>query len=736
MESRMLLARPADATTRGDLPKAESAGFFDLALGFARRQYRVIVASLLIAALASGTYLFVTPPTYTASATMLLDQSRGQVSKMSVLGDTPTDTGWIDSQVGMLSLQREKIGLAVAQKLTPPKAEPGGEPIERQRLIQQSAAQIGGGLEVRRIGFSYLVAINFSSLDPALAVAVANSAADEFVQAQIEAKFQAIRAATEWLQERYQTLGEQASAADRAVVEFKNRNNIITAGGKLVNDQELTEINNRVGELRAKTAEKEARLNQIQGVLKAYDKGDIDSTVTDALNNPIITRLRGQYLDLVNREADWSKRFGRGHLAVVNLRNQARDIVSSIHDELQRIAETYKSDYEVARKNQAELEKQQAAVLSRIPNEAQSQITLRSLESSAQSYRTYYDNFLQNYTQAVQQQTSPVSDTRVIARATSAPKASPSIFRVLALSLFGGIAVGVGAGILREARDRTFRTTGQVQIGLRTDCLALIPNVKKWKVQNESRRERPYSTSLSSHSGPLGFLYDAPLSRYAESIRAIKLAADLRGPLHSPKVIGFTSSVPKEGKSTVALSLVGLIAQVGSRVILVDCDLRNPTLSRLLAPHATDGILEVLSGRKSLKESILTDANTNIAFLPAVNTSLLANSSQILAGQQMKELFETLRESYDYIIADLSPLVPVVDVRATLGLFDCYVYVVEWGQTNIDIAQHALGETHGVHENLLGVVLNKVDFDVMSRYEVHRSSYYTNKYYAQYGYTE
>jgi succinoglycan biosynthesis transport protein ExoP len=115
----------------------------------------------------------------------------------------------------------------------------------------------------------------------------------------------------------------------------------------------------------------------------------------------------------------------------------------------------------------------------------------------------------------------------------------------------------------------------------------------------------------------------------------------------------------------------------------------------------------------------------------------LVNSAQILQGNAIKSLFDdVLRSTYDYIIVDLSPLAPVVDVRATTGLVDSYIFLIEWGQTKVDVVKQALKEADGIHDNLLGVVLNKVDMQVMARYEGYRSQYYRNKYFARYGYKD
>ena len=114
----------------------------------------------------------------------------------------------------------------------------------------------------------------------------------------------------------------------------------------------------------------------------------------------------------------------------------------------------------------------------------------------------------------------------------------------------------------------------------------------------------------------------------------------------------------------------------------------------------------------------------------------MAHSSQVLASEATKFLIERLRQSYDYIIVDLSPLAPVVDVRAMTHLVDSFVFVIEWGRTRIDVVQHALGAARGVYDNLLGVVLNKADIKVLSRYEHYGGNYHYNSYYSRYGYTD
>jgi len=466
------------------------------------------------------------------------------------------------------------------------------------------------------------------------------------------------------------------------------------------------------------------------------------------LHNDVIAKLRGEYLDLAQREAIFSARYGHDHLAVVNIRTQMAEISRSIVDELKQIAEAYKSDYDIATARQSSLEKSVAATVAGSQTTSKAAIELRQLESAAQSYHALFDNFQQHYTEATQQQSLPMTDDRIITRATRPQeKYSPKGLPTLAIATIGGLVLGFGVALLREISDRVFRTARQVEAELRTECLALIPLIKskipltKASAETPPQRITSHLASATSRIIPknddlVTYVIDSPLSRFAESIRAVKIAIDLGNVAKPNKVIGITSSLPNEGKSSIAISLAQLCTRGGARVILIDCDLRQPLTSQKLAPNATNGLIEVVTGSCDIDKAIWTDPSTGLSFLPVVAKSRLTHTSEILASDAMKQLFTRLSASYDYVIVDLSPLAPVVDVRSTTRFIDTYIFVIEWGKTRIGVVEDALSAASVVYENLLGVVLNKVDIKLLSRYDSDRGEYYFNPHYNRYGYTD
>ena len=191
------------------------------------------------------------------------------------------------------------------------------------------------------------------------------------------------------------------------------------------------------------------------------------------------------------------------------------------------------------------------------------------------------------------------------------------------------------------------------------------------------------------------------------------------------------STLPNEGKSTIAANYAQLIAHGGSRAILIDADLRNPTLSRQLA-YDGPGLIDVLAGWKSLDEILLLDPRSGLRLLPAGPKSNMPHTNELLASDAMKKLITLLQETYDYIIVDLPPLIPVVDARASTNFIDAYIYAIEWGTTKVDLVRHGLSNAPEIYERLLGVILNKVDMAAIGRYERYRNNYYYEKYRSRY----
>jgi succinoglycan biosynthesis transport protein ExoP len=309
------------------------------------------------------------------------------------------------------------------------------------------------------------------------------------------------------------------------------------------------------------------------------------------------------------------------------------------------------------------------------------------------------------------------------------------------VTIFAGGTLGLGLGALRELFDRGFRTTDQVKSVLNTECVGLIPRLdsrvplRPFRSNSLLTTELTPQTLASVQSGneadrreprvadPLWAAVDAPNSAYADAIRSIKFAVDSAGH-EAANVIGLTSYLPTEGKSTVAAGIATLLAQSGRRTLLVDCDVRNPSLSRALAPGAKVGFLEVVTGETNLVQAVLRDPGTRLAFLPTVHNQTSRNPTELLGSPEASRLIESFKAAYEFVIVDMAPLVSTTDIRASSRIIDSYLLVIEWGSTKIDSVQYALNNAPAVQSKMIGAVLNKVDFASLGRYAPYGYSYY------------
>lgn len=221
---------------------------------------------------------------------------------------------------------------------------------------------------------------------------------------------------------------------------------------------------------------------------------------------------------------------------------------------------------------------------------------------------------------------------------------------------------------------------------------------------------------LRGRSRMLWSAVEAPNSAYADAIRSIKLSLD-SGPDTGCQVIGLTSYMPAEGKSTIAAGVASQLAATGRRVMLIDCDVRNPSLSRALFPDAKLGLLDVAVGEANLAQVMWRDPATNLTFLPMVPKASLRNPTEALASRNVKLLVESLKNYCDFIIVDMAPLISTVDVLAVSRFVDSYMFVIEWGTTKMEAVRHALGNAPAVQMKMRGAVLNKVDFAGLASYE-------------------
>jgi len=739
------------------MPSDETDGFIDLdrLLSAAKRQIRV-VALFGVAGLALGVvYLLFTPSVYTAATNILLDDSLTKFAE-----DKPTPQPAAQAESMVLSeveiLKSAQLARAVVEAqhlqdneafLNPPvspiawakstvksllkvfSSRPPSTGSVEDAKVGKAMAILQQNLDAERVGRSYVISLSYSANDPKLAGAITRAYADAYLADHLNANFDATQRATVWLQGRLDDLRERSQEASREVETYRAAHGLTAASGELVSDQQLSDLTKQLILAQADTANALARYNQFKSIVDSGPENAVkNATVpiekgSSGTNTALLTDLRTRYLAMAKREQDISARFGEDHPQAVALRREEADVAKQIFGELTRLTESYRNEYEVAKSREASLRTNVGELSDQSSKSGQSGVELRALEQKAQALATLYQSFLGRYAEASQQRSFPIAQARVISQAGDPVAASsPRKTMTLALSLVLGLFAGAGMGALREFRERFFRTAEDVQNSLDVKFLGYLPIVGsafrgKAATNGGNGADQAQTPRETTIPRILRVAINAPASSFAETLRNVKLASDVVLQRNPCKVIGFVSVLPHEGKTTVAANFAGLLAANGAKTLLIDGDLRNPGLSRSLPIIPEKGLVEaVVGGEQRWQNTLLVDRKTRLAILPTVIRGRLPHTGELISGPGMRELIESARQSFDYIVVDLPPFGPVVDAKAFAPMADGFVLVAEWGATPRALVRSALQAEPQIAAKVLGLVLNKTDIKQLSRY--------------------
>lgn len=743
------LLRPADDGKPAAPP--DFAADIERVFGMVRRQWRTAAIGFTVGLGLAICLLATAEHRYTAQASILVDRGADVLlDRLSASADREADDAAMLSEVELL--RSDTIARKVVSDLElggdPAFAEPNrpillaalhalaairpwlaGEADAHEASTENdraAARRLLDNLWVERIGRSRVVDIRYTAADPRQAARIANAIAEAYLADALAAKYDATRRAGTWLEARVAELKQKAGESDLAVQKFKAENGLLTANGRLVSDQQLTELNSALIVAQADVAKAKARQERLQAII---DAGRTDAIVTDVLDSSISNELRRRYLEASKQEADISRRLGANHAQAARLRSDMEELERLMFEELGRIAESYRSEVKVAQSREQSLRDSVATAKGENALAGESQVRLRELERTAETYRSLHQTFLQRLQEAAQQQGFPLAEARIISPATTPDGQSfPPPRLVLALGALMGLLAGGGVGAYRELSDRTLRIGDQVRDELGLAFLGSAPLLANEGCSTTEQHPRSlfHAGTLTTH------VADHPLSPFAETLRRAKFAVDLLPAGGGAKVIGVVSALPGEGKSTIAINLAQLLALQGERTLLIDADLRNPGATRAVARHASAGLVEVLTAERSLRDLLFLDPRSRLAFLAAVPGRRAARSSELLASSAMQSLLDTARDHFDYVILDLPPLAPVIDARVVADQLDGFLAVVEWGMTPIRTVKDALFDNEDIARKCLGVVLNKLDPEKMKLYRAYGSTDYYEERFAAY----
>src|SRR5262245_28569914 len=721
-----------------------------------RRRIRLVALPPIVLVGLAFVYVMAVSTLYTATSTVLVDPRRANVveTNQSVLSNFGTDDATIESQtlliqsVAILTRVVGKLKLTEDEEFTPkpglldPIKNPcrssgpsdGASPEDAAKA--RSVDILQKRMKVTRQGTTFLVDIAVSSKSPQKAATIANAIADAYFDEQVRAKYDATRIAANWLNGQIDDLKSRVVASEKAVEDFRSANNLMVSQGVTLNDQQITDLNGKLIAARAQTAEARAKYEQVQDIAKSGgDPGGINA----AISSEMITKLRTQYADIAKNEADLSSKYGARHPSVANVRAQRRDTQKLINEEIRRILESTKHDYDVARSREASLQQSLDQLQGVSTSSGQAQVRLRELQREAEANRTQYESYPARSKETTAQESLEMPDSRIVTKASIPIRpSSPKTMLILGLALMLGLGAGSVLAFLADYLDGRIKTLEQAEAISGVAALAAVPLVGARELARLARRGRnelgrydPKSTKLlpASLQPPLTrYAIDEPGTFFAEAIRAVRLALQRTMRSQPVRVVQVTSALDSEGKTTLAINLAQSLALLGIRTLLIDGDLRNPQVTHALCPRADAGLLEVAIGHAAPERAILVDQSTGLSILPSTPIKEVEFITELMFSDRIVDVLDYFRHRYELIVIDSPPLVPLVDGRALAELADRIILALAWDQTPGEVLSHAMNLLSPVSDRIMGTVLTRVDLSRLQFYDYYRSSAYLKPY--------
>ena len=469
-------------------------------------------------------------------------------------------------------------------------------------------------VQAKRAERTYVVDLSVISVDPEKAPRLANAIAQAYLAEQTEVRSDAARQVSQSLSARLKELQDRVREAEDRGEAFKARNNIVDANGQLVNEQQLTELNKLLEVARYRAAEAKARYEQVQRLQQS--KGEIGA-FAEAVQSPTVTALRGQYAEIMRRQAEQTAMLGPRHPAVIEIQAQAERVQRMIDQEINRTVLSARNEYQSAEANAEALSRDLDALKHNAIVTDQALVTLRELERDVQASRAVYEAFLVRARETGEQERVDTKNIQVISRAELPMNRSwpPSNLFVALGALFLGVAAGSGIVFMRASQDgepsRSSGTdpiddlagraaAGKRQVAPRLPAvpvLALLPRFDK-------------TQCLSALNDPKSCVA-TELQKVHEALRANHKK---RG---NPSVLVIAWH-DEDDAAAVALNLAA-VAAVTQRVLLIDADLERRTLSAIDADQSEAGLVDVAIGRRLLSDVVVRDQATNINVLPFVS---------------------------------------------------------------------------------------------------------------------
>lgn len=712
-----------------DGDRVQGTSFHDIL--FALRRHRLLIfACTAIGSTVGAAVLLSLPPTYSSESVIVLDARRPRVvdlpslvaeqttnpevaqlrSEVDVLQNEDLANRVIDRLAlrkdpdfqpheSLLSTLRAKIEKGISGHL-PWLAEnlpmlrekhvPGA--VEAQQVARAYALQVyREHLGVANDGRSYVIRIQFRSHNPQVAANIVNTHVQLYLSDQIRYKQEIGKQASTWLTKELSNLQSKLRASEEAVQRFREDNQIVQSGDTTLLSQQLTAVNAQIPVAETELANREARLKHARELLQ---RNSLD-TQSDVLESALIQRLREEEATLTRRQAELQAVFGERHPSLVMMKAELHDMQAQIGLAVDRVIKGLQNEVQVARGKRDELRNRLVELERRTVVADRAEGKLHDLRREVAANSSLIEVLLNRYKQVSAQEEIQQPDARVVSAGMPAVTPSfPKLTRHLPIIFGVSLLFGGALAFFKELMRRGFKGSHEVEVECDLPSLGSVPMVP-----------RAWPRVASPHD----LVIDHPRSNFAEAISYVRNSIQASGinMRRQPKTFLVTSSLPHEGKSVLAVSLARSFAHSGKRTLLIDCDLRNSSMRRMIQGE-TDGVCisRVLNREVHWKDAVYKDVKST---LDVVSADAVLAPHDLAASPAVRALIDECRRHYDIIILDSPPITAVADALTLSRWVDATMLAVRWGETPREITKTSLNKLFQSGARLCGAVLTQVD---------------------------
>lgn len=559
---------------------------------------------------------------------------------------------------------------------------------EQLRMVHEAFRE---AVTVERVGLTSVIAVECTSRDPRKAQRICNALTETYVASQVETKVEETEQADEWLERRIAELREELNEKEQAIEQFRVSNEVVGEDRETLTQQQLAQLNLQLAMTNVELAEKRARLRQARSMRNARNG---TQSIAEVLGSEAIIQLREKQAEAIRRRADLATRYRPTHPDMQRVERELAEISSQIELEIDRIMTNLENEVEVAAERVQSLEESIESRSEDLQGTALTFARLKELEQDAEATREIYRSFLSRAKGLADQASIQKADSRVLSPAQLPTEPSaPNRPLIVAMALLLSGLVGAGSALAMEFADQRIRTPEMAQRATGLPHLGSIPLVTTRRYKGRPHRD----------------LLDQGTSIFSESFEELFTRVQSSNAVRPPRTILFTSATAAEGKTTSALCFALAAARSGKKVVLLEGDLRCPTVYDVVAIEGVqvEDLKAVLDGELDWEEIAWTEPQTGLRILPVKSPS--DDPVSHLSSGRLAELLEELRAEFDMVVIDTAPVIPVSDALKLMPYADKVIFVTRWRRTLRTEAETAVRKIRDVGGDIAGTILTFVD---------------------------